>query len=202
MSAFVTSDLHLGHSKSITFLKPDKSLLRPFMNLGEMHNVLITRWNKIISPQDRVYILGDVAIARNSLCLLNEFNGNKVLIKGNHDTFKLKDYLPYFDDIRGAFVRGSGTSALDPSSPRAVGSFQAEAYLNHSHGVTDPTHSHTYSTNSSTSQATGGSGSEYFRNASTYSTGAASTGISVNTSTTGGTETRPDNYALLYIIKT
>jgi len=105
-------------------------------------------------------------------------------------------------DLRGAFVRGSGTSALDPSSPRAVGSFQAEAYLNHSHGVTDPTHSHTYSTNSSTSQATGGSGSEYFRNASTYSTGAASTGISVNTSTTGGTETRPDNYALLYIIKT
>ena len=105
MSAFVTADLHLGHSKSITFLKPDGSLLRPFMNLGEMHNVLITRWNKIISPQDRVYILGDVAIARNSLCLLNEFNGNKVLIKGNHDTFKLKDYLPYFDDIRGAFVR-------------------------------------------------------------------------------------------------
>ena len=76
MSAFVTADLHLGHSKSITFLKPDGSLLRPFMNLGEMHHVLITRWNKIISPQDRVYILGDVVIARNSLCLLNEFNGN------------------------------------------------------------------------------------------------------------------------------
>jgi microcystin-dependent protein len=105
-------------------------------------------------------------------------------------------------DLRGAFVRGSGTSALDPSSPRAVGSFQAEAYLNHSHGVTDPTHTHTYSTASTTSQATGGSGSEYFRNAATFSTGAASTGISVNTSTTGGTETRPDNYALLYIIKT
>ena len=28
-------------------------------------------------------------------------NGRKVLIKGNHDTLELKEYLPYFDDIRG-----------------------------------------------------------------------------------------------------
>lgn len=31
--------------------------------------------------------------------------GRKVLVKGNHDIFKLKDYLPYFDDIR-AYVVG------------------------------------------------------------------------------------------------
>ena len=105
-------------------------------------------------------------------------------------------------NLQGAFVRGSGTSTLDPSSPRAVGSFQAEAYLNHSHGVTDPTHSHTYTVVNTASQATGGSGSNYYNSATTTSTAAASTGISVNTSTTGGTETRPDNYALLYIIKT
>ncbi len=28
-----------------------------------------------------------------------KFNGRKKLIKGNHDIFKLKDYLPYFEDI-------------------------------------------------------------------------------------------------------
>jgi len=33
-------------------------------------------------------------------------------------------------------------------------------------------------------------------------TASATTGISVNTSTTGGTETKPKNYGVLYIIKT
>jgi calcineurin-like phosphoesterase family protein len=105
MSAFVTADLHLGHVKSLSFLMPSGERLRPFASIDEMHNELITRWNKVVNAKDRVYILGDVAITRQSLKLLPEFNGNKVLIKGNHDIFKLKDYLPYFEDIRGAFVR-------------------------------------------------------------------------------------------------
>jgi microcystin-dependent protein len=104
-------------------------------------------------------------------------------------------------DLRGAFLRGSGTSSLDPSSPRSVGTFQAEAYLNHNHGVTDPGHNHSYTTNSGTRNGDG-SGSSYMINASTFSTGTSTTGLTVNTSTTGGTETRPDNYAVLYIIKT
>jgi calcineurin-like phosphoesterase family protein len=28
-------------------------------------------------------------------------HGRKVLIKGNHDILELKEYIPYFDDIRG-----------------------------------------------------------------------------------------------------
>lgn len=105
MNAFVTADLHLGHSKSLSFLTPSGERLRPFESIDEMHHVLISRWNKVVGPKDRVYILGDVAITRQSLTLLPEFNGKKVLVKGNHDIFKLKDYLPYFEDIRGAFVR-------------------------------------------------------------------------------------------------
>jgi microcystin-dependent protein len=104
-------------------------------------------------------------------------------------------------ELRGAFLRGAGTSVLDPSSPRAVGSFQAEAYLNHSHGVTDPGHTHTYNNGATnnTSQAGGANSANFVTSQITLS---ATTGITVNTSTTGGTETRPDNYAVLYIIKT
>lgn len=98
-------------------------------------------------------------------------------------------------DLRGSFLRGSGTSALDPSSPRSVGSFQAEAYLSHNHGVTDPGHYHsaavvTYSLQggSNYGQAAGGN------------TGTSLTGITINNS--GGAETRPDNYAVLMCIKT
>lgn len=105
MSAFVTSDWHMGHAKMLTFYRPDGSLLRPFSCIEEMHETLIERHNKIVHKKDRVYILGDVAIPRSALKLLDRFNGSKVLVRGNHDIFKITDYLPYFADIRGAFFR-------------------------------------------------------------------------------------------------
>jgi len=109
-------------------------------------------------------------------------------------------------DLRGAFVRGSGTSALDPNSPRAVGSFQAEAYLNHSHTATstDSGHTHTYGSFTTGSIAAGGSSYTLPNSYPSANTGTGNANITttVATSTTGGTETRPDNYALLYIIKT
>jgi calcineurin-like phosphoesterase family protein len=46
-----------------------------------------------------------VAIPRSGLHVLDRLNGSKVLIRGNHDIFKLQDYTKYFDDIRGAFFR-------------------------------------------------------------------------------------------------
>jgi calcineurin-like phosphoesterase family protein len=105
MSAFVTSDWHLGHAKMLSFVNPDGSRLRPFSSIEEMHETLIERFNKVVNSKDRLYILGDVAIPRSALSLLNRFNGSKVLVRGNHDIYKLRDYLPHFDDIRGAFFR-------------------------------------------------------------------------------------------------
>lgn len=110
MSAFVTSDLHLGHAKMLDFVRPDGEPLRPFSSLDEMHETIIMKWNKKVHQKDRVYILGDVAISRNALPLLNELNGAKILVRGNHDIYKLKDYLPYFEDIRGAFFRGGDST--------------------------------------------------------------------------------------------
>ena len=45
MSAFVTSDLHLGHFKILSFDAPDGSSLRPFSCLEEMHQTIRDRWN-------------------------------------------------------------------------------------------------------------------------------------------------------------
>ena len=70
MSAFVTSDLHLGHSKMLSFVNPDGSPMRPFSSIEEMHETLIERFNKVVHAKDRLYILGDVAIPRSALKLL------------------------------------------------------------------------------------------------------------------------------------
>jgi len=108
-------------------------------------------------------------------------------------------------DLRGMFLRGAGTNATGSSSGavgQPVSDYAADTYLNHSHAITDPTHTHSYTVVAGTNTAVGGSGSAYYSSATSTSTGAASTGISVNTSTTGGTETKPKNYGVLYIIKT
>ena len=107
-------------------------------------------------------------------------------------------------DLRGMFVRGTGTNATGSSSGAvgpSVGAYAADTYLNHSHAVTDPGHNHSYSI-WSYKRLGDGSGGDYWNGGTTTSTGTSTTGLTVNTSTTGGTETKPKNYGVLYIIKT
>lgn len=86
-----------------TFVRDDGTPLRPFQSVEEMNEAMVERWNATVSPRDKVYHLGDVAIPRSGLSYLERLNGRKVLIRGNHDIFKAQDYLRplRFDDIRG-----------------------------------------------------------------------------------------------------
>jgi microcystin-dependent protein len=107
-------------------------------------------------------------------------------------------------DLRGMFVRGTGTNATGSSSGAvgpSVGAYAADTYLNHSHAVTDPGHAHTITTGTRTGD---GNGADYWIAGSgvTRNANSNTTGLTVNTSTTGGTETKPKNYGVLYIIKT
>lgn len=103
MSAFVTADTHWGHAKSLSFLQPDGALLRPFSSVEEMDETMVERWNATVGKKDTIYHLGDIVIPRASLQILARLNGRKILIRGNHDQGPLKDYTPYFEDVRGAF---------------------------------------------------------------------------------------------------
>lgn len=104
-SVFLVSDHHFGHEKTCTvFKKADGSPLRPFSCAEEMDEELVKRHNERVHPKDKCYFLGDVVIARKNLHILGRLNGDKVLIRGNHDIFKLEDYTTYFRDIRGYHV--------------------------------------------------------------------------------------------------
>lgn len=105
-TTFLISDTHFGHEKTCTvFKRPDGSPLRPFSSAEEMDEAMISRWNSRVRPNDKVYHLGDVVINRRYLHVLARLNGDKVLIRGNHDIFQLADYTPYFRDIRGYDVK-------------------------------------------------------------------------------------------------
>lgn len=99
-NSFFLSDPHFGHKNIITFKDDDGNLIRPFSTIEEMDELIIKNWNNVVRNVDRIYCLGDIVMNRRALPIIKRLNGKICLIKGNHDIFKLKDYLPYFDDIR------------------------------------------------------------------------------------------------------
>jgi calcineurin-like phosphoesterase family protein len=104
-AVWLVSDTHFGHEKTCTvFKREDGSPLRPFSSAEEMDEFMVKAWNERVRPNDKVYHLGDVVINRKALNTLRRLNGDKVLIRGNHDIFKLQDYLEHFRDIRGYHV--------------------------------------------------------------------------------------------------
>lgn len=95
-----TSDSHFGHRGVTQFLRANGTKLRPWDNVEEMDEALVKNWNSVVREQDTIYHLGDVAINRKALPILGRLNGRKVLVKGNHDIFRLEEYTKYFEDIR------------------------------------------------------------------------------------------------------
>jgi calcineurin-like phosphoesterase family protein len=130
MSVFVTADLHLGHNRILSFVKPDGSPLRLFSSLTEMHQQIEEKWNKKVGSEDMVYVLGDVAFSKTALALLDRLNGRKVLVRGNHDTFRAREYLKYFEDIRGAYFRNGLILTHIPVHPGCI----SGSYLGNVHG--------------------------------------------------------------------
>ena len=123
-TTFLISDTHFGHEKTCTvFKREDGSPLRPFASAEEMDEFMIRAWNDRVRPNDKVYHLGDVVINRKFLHVLGRLNGDKVLIRGNHDIFKLEDYTQYFRDVRGYDVKNGMILSHIPVHPESLGRF-------------------------------------------------------------------------------
>lgn len=102
MNRFFLFDHHFGHDRIYTFTGADGTRIRPWADsAAEADEMMIDAHNRTVGRGDTVYFGGDVAIKAKALRLLERMNGRKILIRGNHDIFKLKDYLPHFADIRG-----------------------------------------------------------------------------------------------------
>lgn len=93
-----------------------------------MDEAIVTRWNERVAEFDRVYVLGDVAIARRNLVTLGRLRGKLRLVKGNHDIFRLRDYIPYFEEIHGAAVRENLILTHVPIHPDSLARFGANVH--------------------------------------------------------------------------
>lgn len=96
---FFISDTHFGDKEVLNF---DKKT-RPFKKIGYHDHTIIENWNKIVSPKDIVWHLGDVAFRKGSLRIIPKLNGIKKLILGNHDRYHISCYTKYFSQIYGSY---------------------------------------------------------------------------------------------------
>ena len=104
-SVFLYSDPHFGHQGVCKFMRNDGvTKLRPWDNAEEMDEHLVKVYNERVKPNDKIYFLGDVVINRKALKIMHRLNGDKVLIRGNHDIFRDDEYREYFRELRAYHV--------------------------------------------------------------------------------------------------
>jgi calcineurin-like phosphoesterase family protein len=122
-SVFLVSDTHFGHAGVCRFLRNDGSKLRPWDSAEEMDEAMISAWNDRVKPTDKVYHLGDVVINRKALSTLSRLNGDKVLIRGNHDIFRDDEYRQYFRELRAYHVMNGMILSHIPVHSDSLGRF-------------------------------------------------------------------------------
>lgn len=103
---FYISDTHWGHNNVLAFDQ------RPFKTVEEMDAELIRRWNSVVESGDIVYILGDMfwMPPAKAKPIMEQLNGQKFLVKGNHDRWhdtkfdklfvKIDEYMEVDDNGR------------------------------------------------------------------------------------------------------
>ena len=69
MTIFFTSDHHWGHANILKYCN------RPFSSVEEMDEIMIQRWNSVVSKFDTVYHLGDFCLCNDAKPYLSRLHG-------------------------------------------------------------------------------------------------------------------------------
>lgn len=95
-SLFFTADTHFNHANILRFCN------RPFADVEEMNETIITRWNQVIGNDCHVFHLGDFCQGGSAEWsrLLDRLNGKIHLIVGNHDLKNLRQgFMNRFEEV-------------------------------------------------------------------------------------------------------
>jgi calcineurin-like phosphoesterase family protein len=119
---FLISDTHFGHENTFAkFKQADGTPMRPFQSVQEMDDYMVDKWNSVVKLQDKVYHLGDVAMAKSSISVIGRCNGHKRLVRGNHDDYAMKIYALYFEEIYGSRLLDRLLLTHIPVHPESIG---------------------------------------------------------------------------------
>lgn len=125
---FYTADPHFGYEPLVAG--------RPFASVREMDEAIIAGWNRVVGPEDTVYLIGDVGWNGGHVpCrTLARLNGRKHLIRGNHDTGFLDAPLlhRYFESVTDFLEIDDGPSHIFLSHYPMLYS-KSKGYMIHGH---------------------------------------------------------------------
>jgi len=91
LNTFFTSDQHFEHRAIIDHCQ------RPFVSTKHMKNIIKKCWNRVVKEEDKVYVVGDFSLQSPKLRqifkqILDNLNGRKILVVGNHEVDKIFFY--------------------------------------------------------------------------------------------------------------
>lgn len=118
MTRWITADWHLGETRFDLMQRP------LFYTAQDMVDCFVDCHNEVVKPDDEVFVLGDVCNkdAPEFLEQVSRFNGQKVLIRGNHDRgISDAKFGHYFSHV---VSEGEGTQLF-------VGEDQLKCWLTH-----------------------------------------------------------------------
>lgn len=72
---YFIADLHIEDANILTYEH------RPFKSLQDMRKTIVDNWNKTVTDDDEVYLLGDIG----DISVLSELKGHIIIVCGNHD---------------------------------------------------------------------------------------------------------------------
>lgn len=92
---YFSSDWHIGHKNVLIYDQ------RPFKDLDHMNRVLINNFNASVPEDGLTYFLGDMGLGKGEdlAKVVNQLNGTKVLVLGNHDGNPNSMYNKGFDVV-------------------------------------------------------------------------------------------------------
>lgn len=122
---WVYSDPHFYHKNIVTFTNYDGSKVRPWDDAETMTEEMIEWYNELVDDKDRVYILGDVAFKNSDMHKsVGRLKGRKVLVPGNHEPPKMRQYFDLFDDVRGYVVKKGFIMSHIPIHEQSIGRWE------------------------------------------------------------------------------
>jgi calcineurin-like phosphoesterase family protein len=89
MQTFFTSDTHFDDEYSLAYFN------RPFKSVDEMNQVMVEKWNSVVSDDDTIYHLGDFTLEdiRHFTKWASQLRGNIKILPGSHDGPWLKEFV-------------------------------------------------------------------------------------------------------------
>ena len=101
MAIWLTSDWHFNHDREFIWEA------RGFDSVEQMNEWIVFHHNKLVQPDDHVYVLGDLMLGDSvaGINYIKRMNGQLHIVRGNHDTdrrWELYKELPNVVEMQNA----------------------------------------------------------------------------------------------------